>query len=153
MFADWPATLAEVAQIFGLPGLVPDEHNQVAFQLEDGVTITLALPLQEGATGQMIGEVARPADGAFDEMAQAMLALNGRLVEAAGACFALHPAHATVLVILPFVDWQLEPQSFAILVQRFIGLCRIWNEKIQRADPDLSLEARIVATLDHAGIE
>lgn len=153
MFADWPATLAEVAQTFGLPGLVPDEHNQVAFQLEDGLTITLALPLQEGATGQMIGEVARPADGAFDEMAQAMLALNGRLVEAAGACFALHPAHATVLVILPFVDWQLEPQSFAILVQRFIGLCRIWNEKIQRADPDLSLEARIVATLDHAGIE
>lgn len=153
MFADWPATLAEVAQIFGLPGLVPDEHNQVAFQLEDGLTITLALPLQEGATGQMIGEVARPTDGAFDEMAQAMLALNGRLVEVAGACFALHPAHATVLVILPFVDWQLEPQSFAILVQRFIGLCRIWNEKIQRADPDLSLEARIVATLDHAGIE
>ena len=44
MFADWPATLAEVAQIFGLPGLVPDEHNQVAFQLEDGLTITLAKP-------------------------------------------------------------------------------------------------------------
>ena len=153
MFADLSPTLAEVARTFGLPALIPNECNQVAFQLDDGLTITLALPSQEGAIGQMIGEIARIADSAFDDMAQAMLALNGRLVETAGASFALHPTNGTVLVILPFVDSQIEPASFRRLVEQFIELCRIWNEKILRADPDLGLEARIVAELDRRGVE
>jgi hypothetical protein len=153
MFSDLPATLAEVAHAFGLPDLIPNERNQVAFTLGDGLTITMILPFQEGATGRIIGEIARIADNAFDDMAQAMLALNGRLVATAGASFALHPTNGSVLVVLPFVDSQIEPQSFRTLVEQFIELCRMWNDKILRSDSDLSLETRIVAALDRSGIE
>lgn len=132
--------LQEVAVCYAMHSLTLDDDGQAAFELADGLVVTIRMPDRRNANGLLAVELSSINASVFEPTAQMLLVLNGRLLDTEGATFGLHPAKDSVLVLLPFSAGALEPTSFVQIVQRLVALARQWNGRLQRCDVGLSVD-------------
>src|ERR1700691_1316601 len=124
-------------------------HEQMAtLVLPDGLTLTVEYAAEPLGRVFLMGELDRIPEGAFEAVATALLAINGRWLDTAGASFAMHPHSDRVIVLLPVPAAALDAQVLPDIVDDFLARCRNWSDKINRGETDLSAREEIEGQID-----
>lgn len=140
--------LAAVGRRYHLSDLRLDHEQMTTLVFSDGPPVTIEFV--DGAHPRvfLIAELPSIREGQFDEMATALLAVNGRWLDTAGASFALHPHSDKVLSILPVPAFALNAGMLPGIVERFLASCRTWAGRINRGETEFSLRGDIEAELE-----
>ncbi|WP_129781695.1 type III secretion system chaperone [Peristeroidobacter soli] len=148
-YADELATaLAEIGRHYQIDDLRLNHARMATFALSDGLTVTIEYVPEPHPRGFLIVELADIHESVFEAVATALLAINGRWLDTAGASFALHPGSDNVLAILPVPPAVLSAGALPRLLDRFLATCRTWADKVRRGEADFSIRDDIEAELE-----
>jgi hypothetical protein len=142
--------LQSLARHFGLEGLSLDHQGAAALSFDDGLRLTLRLRSEPRLRALAVIDLPRLPDRGFVEAAEAMLRLNGRLLDSQAASFALDPHSDSVLVLMQFEQSQLEPELWPIFIDHFVATARAWRDQLLRGEPPQGFEAAVEAALERA---
>lgn len=150
---EFTEALAAVGRRYRLNDLRLDHERMATLAFSDGPPVTIEYVDESYPRVFLIAELPSIREGQFDDMATALLAVNGRWLDTSGASFALHPHSDKVLAVLPVPAIALTAAVLPGIVDTFLGCCRTWAGKIHRGETDFSLRGAIeaeLAALDNA---